>query len=115
MDNPMDSEEFREYAEHVLAEMFPKLAGSALAVSIAPGQTLGPDDAPDVGDVKYWVELGAMIMLDKPILVFAAPGQPLPERLVRVADEVVRADPSSPEGRDALAAKLTVMAERDLI
>ncbi len=105
--------EFIEYAKHVIEEMAPKLADSAFTVSLAPGRTLGPDDPPDAGDVKYWVELGASIMMDKPILVIAQPNQPLPERLVRVADEVLRIeDVVSPESQEAIAARLAVFAER---
>ena len=54
-----------------------------------------------------WVELGASIMLDKPILVVASPGQELPERLERVADLIVYADMDTERGRmwlnDAIA------------
>jgi hypothetical protein len=65
--------------------MVPKLEGSAVAISIAPGD--------GEGDVKFWVELGAMIMMDKPIVVVARPGQVLPQKLLAVADDVVYGDP----------------------
>lgn len=105
-----DSPEFRRYAAHALEEMLPKLSGSEFCVSIAPSPG---GEGKGRGDVKYWVELGASIMLDKPILVIAAPGQKLPERLRRVADEVFEVDWTSADAQQELAEKLAVYVEKD--
>ena len=92
---------WRQFAQHALAEMVPAMSDSRIVVSLAPNGTKSE------GDVKYWVELGASIMLDKPILVVASPGQELPERLERVADLIVYADMDTERGRmwlnDAIA------------
>lgn len=41
------------------------------------------------GTRKYWVELGATIMLDKPIIVVAFDRRSVPRKLRLVADEIV--------------------------
>ena len=93
---------WRAFAGGVLADMLPKLTGSALAISLVP------EDGSE-GDVKYWVELGASIMLDKPIVVVCAPGRQLPEHLVRVADKVLEVDLHTDEGQRRLAETLTLL------
>jgi hypothetical protein len=90
---------------HVLAEMLPKLIDSAMTVSLCPSDNEG------VGDVKYWVELGASIMLDKPIIVVAHPNRVIPERLRRVADEVITADLGSEAGIKELGERLALVAQ----
>jgi len=48
-------------------------------------------------DIKFAVELGLMIMLDKPIIMVIQPNQVLPEKLRRVADDIVVHDPEHPD------------------
>lgn len=103
-----DSPEFQEWAQRVKAHVLPPLQESALTVSLVPkGDT----------DIKFAVELGLSIMLDKPIIAVVQPGTKVPERLIRVADAIVEADFSSPEGqakmRDALAAALDRIRDAD--
>jgi hypothetical protein len=102
MNDPFDDPVWHQFAKHAVADMLPKLTDSAVSVSIAPMDG-------GVGDVKYWCELGASIMLDKPIIVIASPGQQLPERLVRVADKVIYADLESAEGQKQVAETLAVV------
>jgi hypothetical protein len=89
--DPWQTPTAKRWVEHVLSDMEPKLAGSALSVSLVP------DDRE--GDVKWWVELGASIMYDKPIIAVVFNDGPLPEKLKLVADEIVRC----PNGVDELA------------
>jgi hypothetical protein len=95
---------WQRFRGHVMAEMLPKLLDSSLMVSLCPT---------DVGDAKYWVELGASIMHDKPIIVVAAPGRKIPERLLRVADKVIRADLSSEEGMRDLSEAIALLVADD--
>jgi hypothetical protein len=46
--------------------------------------------------VKFAVELGFSIMLDKPIIAVVAPGTQVPGKLVAVADEIVEGVPGQP-------------------
>lgn len=81
----------KAWVRHVLDEMEPKLASSSLVVSLVPEDR--------EGDVKFWVELGASIMYDKPIIAVVLGDGPVPAKLSAVADEIVRCphgvDPAS--------------------
>jgi nucleoside 2-deoxyribosyltransferase len=76
-----DDPEIRAFLRHAQTDMVPKLRASGIAVSIVP--------ANGEPDPKFCVELGYMIMLDKPIIAVVQPGTKVPDRLVRVADRIV--------------------------
>jgi len=86
--------EFLAWADRVRAHVLPMIQESALSLSLVPaGET----------DIKFAVELGLSIMLDKPIVAVVVPGTKVPERLVRVADHIVEVDDlTSPESRQKL-------------
>jgi nucleoside 2-deoxyribosyltransferase len=87
-DDIRNDPEFIKYAEDVKKNLIPKLRGSACTVSIVPeGDT----------DVKFAVELGFSIMLDKPVIAVVAPGTKIPSKLALVADVIVEADWKNPE------------------
>lgn len=94
--------EWKEYADHVMNDMVPMLSESSMTFSIYP--TSGH------GDVKYWVELGASIMMDKPIIVIVHPGVSISERLKRVADHVLYADMNDDASREKLVDRLEQIA-----
>lgn len=97
MTDPWQDPSAKVWIEHVLSEMVPKLADSALVASIVP------DD--EGGDVKFWVELGASIMMDKPIIAVVFDGRAVPAKLRAVADEIVVLPRGiDPAGSEALAA-----------
>lgn len=91
----MSTEEEREFQRVVTEGLVPRLKDSAVCVTITPddGSTL---------DAKFCVELGAMILLDKPILAIVAPGRTLSKKFEAVADKVVHADITTPEGQEIL-------------
>lgn len=74
--------EFRAYAKHVRESLVPMLTKSSIVVSIVP-------EGPDGVDVKFAVELGLAIMLNKPIIAPVRPGTQIPEKLSRVVDRFV--------------------------
>jgi hypothetical protein len=78
-----DDPEFIEWELHVRKSVVPKMADSALTVQ------LFPNGEPDI---KFAVELGLSILLDKPIIVVCEPGQILPDKMLQVADKVVEVD-----------------------
>lgn len=87
-DDIRNDPEFQRYAADVKKNLIPKLRGSACTVSIVPeGET----------DVKFAVELGLSVMLDKPIIAVVAPGTMIPSKLALVADVIVEADWKNPE------------------
>lgn len=83
----------KRWVRHVIDDMVPKMSGSAFVMSLVPDNR--------EGDVKFWVELGASIMYDKPIIAVVFNDQPIPEKLKLVADEIVRL----PEGVNAEASE----------
>lgn len=89
-----DDPQVKTWAAHVRGELIPKLRESALTVSLVPsGQT----------DVKFAVELGLTIMLDKPIILAVAPGVTVPPKLAQIADEIVEIGPGGDMSGIALA------------
>lgn len=94
--DPWGDPEVREWVGHVLTEVVPKMEASSVTVSLLPESGRG--------DVKFWVELGASIMLNKPIIAVVVGDGEVPERLVRVADEVVRLSDLDDGGEELAAA-----------
>lgn len=86
-----------DFVDHFRRDALQKMESSAFVASLVPRGDF---------DVKFAVELGAAIMLDKPIVAIAAPGATIPDRLRRVVDELVEADVDTAEGREAIAAAL---------
>jgi hypothetical protein len=96
-----DDPAWKAFADHAKKEMLPLLAGSACTISLCPSDS--------EGDAKFWVELGASIMLDKPIIVVAEPGRVIPHRLSRVADDVIFADMANPADQQRLTERLALL------
>lgn len=57
-------------------------------------------------DVKFALEVGYALLLDKPILAVVLPGALVPKKLGLVADLIVEADIETEEGRAIVAAAL---------
>lgn len=103
---PDERSAWDEYVDHFRRDAMGKIAGSAVFTSILPSD--------GTGDPKFWMELGAGIMFDKPIIVLAMPGAPVPERLRRVADRIVFADIDTEEGRESAGREMAA-ALRELV
>jgi hypothetical protein len=101
--DPFTHPDFLEFAKHVRTEMLPKLSESAITISLAPG--VDPD-------VKYAVELGFSIMLDKPIILVAMPGRTIPAKLRKVADAVIEADVTTDAGQTLLQEAIASVSEQ---
>lgn len=89
----MEDPDTEAWMAHVLDEVVPKLEDSDATVSLVPeGET----------DIKFAVELGLSIMMDKPIILVIRPGTPVPAKLAKVADGIVEGDTSTVMGRAEL-------------
>lgn len=97
-DDPWEDPSTQAWVRHVIEEMAPKLEDSAFCLSLVP------DDRE--GDVKFWVELGASIMLDKPIVCVVFNDDPVPRLLRRVAEEIVRCERVNPDASGELTAAI---------
>lgn len=87
-------EEERAFQQAVTEGLVPKVMDSAVCISLAPSE--------NSLDAKFCVELGVMIMLNKPIIAVARPGDEIPPKLALVADKIVHADIATPEGQSLL-------------
>lgn len=76
------TEEWKEFVRHTREHTVAMIENSAIVMSIAT----------DEPDIKWAVELGLAIHMDKPLIVMAQPGQVISEKLRRVADKVVIGD-----------------------
>lgn len=87
-----DRRGWNEFVDHFRRDALEKIAGSGAFVSLVPHN-------PGEFDVKFAVELGAAVMLDKPILAIVMPGAKVSGKLRTIADEIVEADLDTEDGR----------------
>lgn len=100
LDNLSDheKEEWERFVDHTRKHTITAMDESAFVVSIVPKST-------DV-DIKYAVELGAAIMMEKPIMAVVLPGARIPPKLRLIADLVVETDLDTDEGQQELIAAI---------
>jgi nucleoside 2-deoxyribosyltransferase len=92
-----DDPDVQEWARRMLSDLVPMISDSDCTVSLLPhGEP----------DVKFAVELGFSIMLDKPIIAIVDPGQQIPARLLRVVDEIVEGPVGAPDFHERLDAAI---------
>ena len=94
-DDVLDDPDFQEWAKRTRSKLMPMIQESALVISLVP-----TSDA----DMKFAVELGLSIMLDKPIIAVVSPGQIIAGKLRQVADAIVEWTPG--DGQGALMAEI---------
>lgn len=80
--NPFEGDEWEDFVDRVIDGLVPQLRDTTMVASIIPNDMRG--------DVKFWVELGASIMMNKPIVAVCFNDQPLPPKLAMIVDEVIR-------------------------
>lgn len=99
--NPDERQGWDDFVDHFRRDALQKLDESAFVASLLPRGDF---------DVKFAVETGAAIMLDKPILLIAQPDAHVPRKLLAVADEVVYVDIDTEVGRREVADAIARMA-----
>jgi len=88
---------WKDYSERFRKETLPKILDSAVFLAIGTEEL----------DVKMATELGAALLMDKPLLLVVPPGRRIPERLRRAADIVVdNWDATSPDAQERFAEAL---------
>jgi hypothetical protein len=92
---PKEREAFDHYVEHFRRDVLQHMMESAAVMTFVPDR--------QGFDVKFATELGAAIMLDKPLLAVVMPGASVPDKLRLVVDMIVRADIDTDEGRREVA------------
>jgi hypothetical protein len=76
----LDDPEFKGFATRVIGELVPKIEASGVTLTLVPTGDI---------DVKFAVELGVSIMLNKPIIAMIEEGVPIPDKLAAVCDHVL--------------------------
>lgn len=74
---------FQSWAGRIRRDLIPMLEDSQATISLVPSRG---------HDVKFAVELGLSIMMEKPIVAVVTPGMHIPRGLAKVADEIVEVD-----------------------
>lgn len=90
------------FVEHFRLDSLRKIADSDMFVAIANENEIDP---------KFCMELGAAIMLDKPLVIVVPPDRVVPLRLQRIASHVIHADIDTEEGRQSVAEVLATITK----
>jgi len=77
-----DDDDTNTYLEHFRREVIPEIRRATINLTVYSGKV----------DPKLCLELGASILLDKPLLVVAVKGSHLPPKLRLLADRVVEVE-----------------------
>jgi hypothetical protein len=93
---PEEREGWDAFVDHTRRETLRAMEQSAFVMSLVPGEA----------DIKFAVELGLAIMLDKPLMAVVMPGAEVPPKLRLVADRIVEADVDVDAGRRKVAAAM---------
>jgi hypothetical protein len=96
--DPFDTPEWRAFAGDAAANLLPKVGESAINLLITPATQ---------PDIKFLLELGAMVWYGKPIVLLVREGQTVPPGLRRVATSIVAGDLSTDAGQALVTEALT--------
>jgi hypothetical protein len=91
--------DWRKFERHVREKIIPDMRTSQLVMLISP-------DISAEFDVRFAVQIGAAVLLEKPLVVIVPAGSVIAPKLERVADRIIRGDSSTEEGREALRAQM---------
>ena len=97
--SPEERESWDKFVDHARRETLRGIEESAFVMSLVPGEA----------DIKFAVELGLAIMLDKPLMAVVTPGVEVPAKLRLVADRIVEADVDLESGRREIALAVSEM------
>lgn len=87
MTDPWEHPDAIEFVENVRRHLIPRIRDATTSLTFFTGGE---------PDVKLSVELGLSILLDKPIILCVTPGAKVPNKLAKVADDIIEIDPSDP-------------------
>jgi|SRR5580698_6346859 hypothetical protein len=103
LDDIYDDPELQAYLRHAETEMIPKMKESAFAITIGS----------DTPDIKLCLEIGAAVLLDKPLIVVMPKGKRVPVNLRRVASAIIEGDPGEPDIQEKLQKAMTAIITED--
>jgi hypothetical protein len=99
-DDPFTGPDWDEFKKEIIEHLLPKMDESAMFLPFMPPKDKFPP-------VEFAVQIGYMILLEKPLIVVVGRDAKLPSRLALVADEIVEGEVDDPdfEGRFHAAIK----------
>ena len=103
-DDPFTGADWDAFVADVHNELIPKINDSAVAVSLVPK---GPTD------VKFAIELGFMVMYDKPIIAVIDPDIRVPHKLRAVADVIIIGRSTDPDFKSKFESAIQQVMPRD--
>jgi len=80
-----DSDEFRHWADDMRARLIPKMRGSASVLMIAPKME-------EKFDIEFALQIGASILLEKPLILLVDRKRNIPPKLRAIADRIIETD-----------------------
>ena len=102
-----DSPEWKRWRKDMERRLVPQMENSGAVVSIAP-----QGDVESYRDIRYALEVGLSILMDKPIIAVVVPGAKVPAKLALVADVIVEGDMKSPDFQKRMAAAVAQVLGR---
>ena len=98
-----DDPRFRDWVKRVERGLVPKIDDSSVVVSLIPEGAI---------DIKFAVELGLSIMMDKPIIALIRPGIKIPSKLALIADRIIEGGVSTEADRAKIHQAIMEMNEK---
>ena len=98
--DPWDDPEVQRYLARANKELRPMVESSRITVALWTGDP----------DAKQAIELGFMVLYNKPIIIIAEPGQDIPPKLAAIADEIIIGTPGDPGAVEKMRAAMTRLA-----
>jgi hypothetical protein len=92
-----------KYLKRFADEVLPMIE-SAITLIITPGGHPDP---------KICLELGASLLLDKPLILIVTRGRTIPARLRRLADAIVEGDIGEPDFQERVQKAVTEIMQTD--
>jgi len=84
-ESPYESDGFRRWADDMRKRLIPKMRDSASVLTIAP----------DMGtefDIEFALQIGASILMEKPLILLADRSRTIPPKLRAIADRIIETD-----------------------
>jgi hypothetical protein len=83
--NPYDDDGFRRWADDMRKRLIPKMADSASILMIAPRME-------SEFDIEFALQIGASILLEKPLILLVDRTRTIPPKLRAIADRIIETD-----------------------